>query len=189
MPKVQAALETVEVQQFAVHRQGVLRLLRHHKLSRHHRNSCGRFRGSSSFRRRLSTRQVLVIQSPEDRVRPTGAGRGHDRRCPSCVTTPSTDSPDDAATTEVSQSQQLVRRGLARDGTETDRENPEDCRQDTRTDRRDIYRSPRRSRSLLRYHELFRDRADRPEDRKDFHNRTSEVRALRGQTRPSEVRA
>ena len=29
--------------------------------------------------------------------------------------------------------------------------------QDTRTDRSDIYRSPRRSRSLLRYHELFRD--------------------------------
>ena len=53
----------------------------------------------------------------------------------------------------------LDRRGLARDGTETgpDRENPEDCRQDTRTDRRDIYRSPRRSRSLSRYHELFRD--------------------------------
>ena len=36
-------------------------------------------------------------------------------------------------------------------------ENPEDCRQDTRTDRRDIFRSPRRSRSLSRYHELFRD--------------------------------
>ena len=32
---------------------------------RHHRNSCGWCRGSSSSRRRLSTRQVLVIQSPE----------------------------------------------------------------------------------------------------------------------------
>ena len=110
-------------------------------------------RGSSSCRRRLSTRQVFVIHSPEDRVCPTGTGRGHDRRFPTCVTTPRTDNPDDAATTEVSLSQQLVRRGLARDGTETgpDRDNPEDCRQDTRTDRRDIFRSPRRSRSLSTY--------------------------------------
>ena len=113
----------------------------------------------------MSTRQVLVIQSPEDRVCPTGSGHGHDRQFPTCVTTLCTDNSDDAATTEVSQSQQLARRGLARDGTETgpDRENPEDCRQDTRTDRRDTARSPRRSRSLSRCHELFRDRADRPE--------------------------
>ena len=34
VPMVQAALETAEVQQFAVHRQGILRLLRLHKLSR-----------------------------------------------------------------------------------------------------------------------------------------------------------
>ena len=92
-------LETVEVQQFAVHRQGVLRLLRHH------RNSCGRFRGSSSSRRRLSTRQVLLIQSPEDRVCPTGTGHGHDRQFPNCDTTPSTDNPDGPATTEFSQCQ------------------------------------------------------------------------------------
>ena len=53
------------------------------RLLRHHRNSCGRCRGSSSSRRRLSTQQVLVIQSPEDRVRPpTGTGHGHDRRFP-----------------------------------------------------------------------------------------------------------
>ena len=71
-------------------------------LLRHHRNSCGRFRGSSSSRRRLSTRRFLVIQSPEDRVCPTGTGtgHGHDRQFPTCVTTPSTNNPDDAATTE-----------------------------------------------------------------------------------------
>ena len=63
-------------------------------------------------------RQVLVIQSPEDRVCPTGTGHGNDRRFPTRVTTPSTDNPDDTATTEVSQSQ-VVRGGLARDGTET----------------------------------------------------------------------
>ena len=105
---VQTALETVEVQQFAVHRQGVLRLLRHHscpdrssrrsrRLLRPHRNSCGRFRGSSSSRRRLSTRQVLLIQSPEDRVCPTGTGHGHDRQFPNCDTTPSTDNPDESS--------------------------------------------------------------------------------------------
>ena len=78
---------------------------RSRRLLRHHRNSCGRCRGSSSSRRRLSTRQVLVIQRPEDRVCPTCTGHGHDRRFPTCVTTPSTDNPDDAATTEFSQSQ------------------------------------------------------------------------------------
>ena len=71
---------------------------RSRRLLRHHRNSCGRFRGSSSSTRRLSTRQVLVIQSAEDRVCPTGTGHGYDRRFPTCVTTPSTDNPDDAAT-------------------------------------------------------------------------------------------
>ena len=39
-----------------------------------------------------------MIQSPEDRVCPTGTGHGHDRRRPTCVTTPRTDNPDDAAT-------------------------------------------------------------------------------------------
>ena len=43
---------------------------RSRRLLRHHRYSCGRCRGSSSSRRRLSTRGVLVIQSSEDRVRP-----------------------------------------------------------------------------------------------------------------------
>ena len=71
------------------------------RLLRHHRNSCGRCRGSSSSRRRLSTRQVFVIHSPEDRVCPTGTGHGHDRRFPTCVSAPSTDNLDDAATTEV----------------------------------------------------------------------------------------
>ena len=60
-----------------------------------------------------------MIQSPEDRVCPTGTGHGHDPRIPTCVTTLSTDNPDDAATTEGSQNQYLDRRGLARDGTET----------------------------------------------------------------------
>ena len=45
----------------------------------------------------MSTRQVFVIQSPEDRVCPTGTAHGHDRRFSTCVTTPSTDNPDDAA--------------------------------------------------------------------------------------------
>ena len=57
---------------------------------------------------------------------------------------------------------------LREDGTETgpDRENPEGCRQDTRTDRTNIFRSPRRSRCLSRYHEMFRDWADSPEIQK-----------------------
>ena len=75
--------------------------------------------------------RILRFQSPKDRVCPTGTGHGHDRQLPTCVTAPSTENLDDPATTEVSQSQWLDRRGLARDGTETgpDRENPQDCRQ------------------------------------------------------------
>ena len=79
-----------KIQKIAETPQVVQRECRSSRRSR--RNSCGRCRGSSSCRRRLSTRQVLVIQSPEDRV------------CQDmivdfllCVTTPSTDNPDDAA--------------------------------------------------------------------------------------------
>ena len=61
-----------------------------------------------------------MIQTPEDRVCPTSTGHGHDRRFPTCVTTPSTDNLDDAATTEVSQSQQLVRKDLPEMGQRQD---------------------------------------------------------------------
>ena len=47
------------------------------------------------------------------------ADHGNDHRFSTYVTTPSTDNPDDAATTEASQSQQ-VRRGRAREGQRQD---------------------------------------------------------------------
>ena len=65
--KFQKIAETPQVVQRECRSSG-----RPRRLLRHHRNSCGRFRGSSSSRRRLSTRQVFVIQSPEDSVCPTG---------------------------------------------------------------------------------------------------------------------
>ena len=105
VPTNQKIQRTVERTQVRVHRDMYRSSRRSRRLLRYHKNSCGRCRGSSSSRRRLSTRQVLVIQSPEDSVCPTGTEHGHDRQFPTCVTTPSTDNPDDAATTEVSQSQ------------------------------------------------------------------------------------
>ena len=75
VPIIQKIAETPQVVQRECRSSG-----RSRRLLRHHRNSCGRCRGSSSSRRRLCTRQVLVIQSPEDRVCPTGTGHGHDRR-------------------------------------------------------------------------------------------------------------
>ena len=68
VPTNQKIQRTVERTQVRVHRDMYRSSGRSRRLLRHHRNSCGRFRGSSSSRRRLSTRQVLVIQSPEDRV-------------------------------------------------------------------------------------------------------------------------
>ena len=104
--KFQMIAETPQVVQRECRSSG-----RSRRLLRHHRNSCGRLPGSSSSRRWLSTRQVLVIQSPEDGVvrqvqdMDMIVDHGYVRRFPTCVTTPSTDNPDDAATTEVSQSQ------------------------------------------------------------------------------------
>ena len=79
----------------------------------------------------------LLFRNTEDCEDPTGPVRRHARRFPSCVTTPSANHPDDTATVEVSQSQQLDRWIHARIEAEASSDqpgNPEDRRDGTRAD-------------------------------------------------------
>ena len=77
--------------------------------------------------------------------------------------------------------------GLARDGTETgpDRENPEDCRLDTRTDRR----VTQKFQKFVEVPRVVQRLSRSPRDPEDREASTTDQARTEGQSRPSEARA
>ena len=154
---------------------------RSRRLLRHHRNSCGRSRGSSSSRRRLSTRQVLVIQSPEDRVCPTGTA--HDQLVLQHQV-------------QTILTMQRQRRFLRASSLIVEDLPEMGQRQDSRTDRRDIFSIIQKIQKVVEVPRVVQrpSRSPRdPEDREDSTTDPARSKAQSGQSpkrpdRPDEVR-
>ena len=107
----------------------------------------------------------VVLHDRQKVVSSTGPVHWQDRRFPSCVATPSTNNPDDAAKVKVSQGQPdrwIPAPSEAETQSTTNQEIQKIVETTQRQTAHDRFRSSRKSRRWPRYHKLYRDSADHP---------------------------